>query len=67
MLATACGYTPAEIDEMTISDFDMLADYWSSHPPLHLLVGAYLGIKPDKKKTTDMAQILGGMPGWTKH
>ncbi|WP_176219529.1 hypothetical protein [Chromobacterium haemolyticum] len=30
--------------------------YWRNHPPLHLMVAAYLGIKPESKSTA------GGQP-----
>jgi hypothetical protein len=26
-----------------------LFEYWRSHPPVHLMVAAYLGIKPQEK------------------
>jgi hypothetical protein len=29
---------------MTLFEFEELASYWAEHPPLHLLVGAYLGV-----------------------
>ena len=29
---------------MTLFDFDELTAYWAEHPPLHLLVGAYLNV-----------------------
>jgi hypothetical protein len=29
---------------MTLFDFEELTAYWAEHPPLHILVGAYLGV-----------------------
>jgi hypothetical protein len=29
---------------MTLFDFEELTEYWTEHPPLHILVGAYLGV-----------------------
>jgi hypothetical protein len=29
---------------MTLFDFEELTQYWAAHPPLHILVGAYLGV-----------------------
>ena len=29
---------------MTLFDFEELASYWVEHPPVHILVGAYLGV-----------------------
>jgi hypothetical protein len=62
LLATACGYTYPVIDEMTLFDFEELTKYWVEHPPLHILVGAYLGVGkhrwptvsgPDRARGTD--------------
>jgi hypothetical protein len=35
---------------MTLFDFEELAAYWAEHPPVHILVGAYLGIGKDTRK-----------------
>jgi hypothetical protein len=54
---------------MDWSEFEMLTDYWAEHPPVHLMVAGYLGIKPAKKKaepSEDFVQILSAMPGWSK-
>lgn len=36
-------------------------DYWDAHPPVHIMVAAYLGIKPKARKTTpienDLAEV----------
>jgi hypothetical protein len=32
---TACGFTPAEIDEMSLYDVLALFAYWQDHPPVH--------------------------------
>jgi hypothetical protein len=32
------------IDAMTLFDVEELTHYWIDHPPLHLMVAAYLGI-----------------------
>ena len=29
---------------MTLFDFEELTAYWVEHPPVHILVGAYLGV-----------------------
>ena len=50
LLATACGYSYAVIDEMTLFDLEELTAYWAEHPPLHILVGAYLGIGKHRRK-----------------
>ncbi len=32
---TACSYTPAEIDEMTLHDVLAAFAYWRDYPPVH--------------------------------
>ncbi len=32
---TACGYAPAEIDDMTMHDVRALFAYWRDYPPAH--------------------------------
>ncbi len=39
-LATAYGYTPAEIREMTLADVEMLSRSWQRQPPVCDLVHA---------------------------
>jgi len=34
---------------MTIPRMNDLATYWKAHPPLHLMVQSYLGIKGEAK------------------
>src|SRR5262249_23679064 len=50
LLSTACGYSYPVIDEMTLFDLEELTAYWAEHPPLHILVGAYLGIGKHRHK-----------------
>lgn len=35
-----------------------MTDYWRSHPPVHLMVAAYLGIKPERKQKQDDGDML---------
>jgi hypothetical protein len=35
---------------MTLFDVDELTAYWAEHPPLHILVGAFLGIGNERRK-----------------
>jgi hypothetical protein len=36
---------------MYLEDYEVLCRYWVEHPPVQLMVQAYLGIKPSKAKT----------------
>jgi hypothetical protein len=37
---------------MTLFDFEELAKYWADHPPLHILVAAYLGAGKQRCRPT---------------
>ncbi len=43
---TACGYTPAEIDEMTLFDVTDLFAYWRETPPVHEILKCITRIAP---------------------
>jgi hypothetical protein len=55
---------------MTWGEVFMLQEYWKEHPPVHLLVAAYLGIKPKHKGKSKADQpslrALAGMFGGVK-
>jgi hypothetical protein len=40
-----CGFTPAEIDEMTLADVRGLLAYWETHPPVHDILRAVYRIE----------------------
>ncbi|WOJ88057.1 hypothetical protein RZS28_09320 [Methylocapsa polymorpha] len=46
---TACGYTPAEIDEMTLHDVRGLLSYWRDYPPAHEILKLVYRIEPKAK------------------
>jgi len=52
---TSCGYTPAEIDEMTLHDVLGLLAYWRDHPPTHEILKCVYRIerKPDRPVAKD--------------
>jgi hypothetical protein len=45
---------------MTLFDFEELASYWVEHPPVHILVGAYLGVGKYQRKRTPTAGFSPG-------
>ncbi len=58
MLTTACGWTPDAIDQMTLPRFERLCRYWAAHPPLHVVVAAYLGVSGRERRTNDLGELL---------
>ncbi len=48
---------------MTLPRFERLCAYWSKHPPLHLLVGACLGVPARDKRKDDLGELLAMFKG----
>ncbi len=62
---TACGYTPGEIDEMTLHDVQALFAYWRDFPPPHEILKCVHRIerKPQtpSSKSSDDPSGIGGL------
>jgi hypothetical protein len=43
----ACGYTPAEIDDMPFCDVLGLYAYWQEYPPVHEILKCVYRIEPN--------------------
>jgi hypothetical protein len=41
---TSCGFTPSEVDEMTLFDVNALFTYWREFPPVHEILTCVHGI-----------------------
>ena len=41
---------------MTLHEVEELFAYWTAHPPLHVMVAAFLGIRPGKRAPGANAQ-----------
>jgi hypothetical protein len=47
---TITGWSWEYIDDyMTLPRLYGMMDYWKDHPPLHIVLAAFVGIKPSKK------------------
>lgn len=62
-LITVTGWTWEYIDmNMTLPRLYSLTQYWRDNPPLHILIGAFLGVKPSgkslKNKEPDLAELI---------
>ena len=49
---------------MTLFDFEELTAYWVEHPPVHILVGAYLGVSKRELRRSPLAGPGPGRMGW---
>lgn len=51
---------------MDLPRLEAMNTYWRNHPPLHLMVAAYLGIKSEPKSTAggqpDLVALLAQFP-----
>jgi hypothetical protein len=68
-LMTITGWSWEYIDDyMTLPRLFEMMDYWAEHPPLHIVLAAFAGIKPSKKKQApvsnqDPDMIIGDFAG----
>ena len=52
------GWTWEYIDDcMTLPRLYAFTKYWADHPPTHLLLGAFFGVKPASKKEEQKANL----------
>jgi hypothetical protein len=49
LICTALGCLPAQVDSIPWPEAMDLLDYWAAHPPVHVLVAGFMGLKPKKK------------------
>jgi hypothetical protein len=58
---TSCGYTPAEIDEMTLHDIFGLFAYWRNSPPVNEILKCVYRIeqKPEQPITNSKTDPSG--------
>jgi hypothetical protein len=56
---TSCGFTPIEIDEMTLFDVHALFAYWRDFPPAHEILKWVYGIAPKSELKRDTADPSG--------
>lgn len=60
-LITSCGFTPAEIDEMSLHDVRSLFAYWRIYPPIHEILKYVYKIErePEPKAETNTGDPSG--------
>lgn len=63
MLATACGYTYPQIDEMTLLQYYELCEYWADNPPAHILLKMVHKYQRTKPEAQDLSKLFSEMTG----
>ncbi len=52
------GMTYDEVlDQLDFPALQGFTDYWRSHPPVHVMVAAYLGIEPQSKPSDKPREV----------
>lgn len=60
---TACGFTPSQIDEMTLADVAALFAYWRENPPAHEILKCVYRIEPKPEPPTASLSDPSGIGG----
>lgn len=55
-MQTDCGYTPAQIREMTLIDVNRLFSHWAKFPPVRDLVAAFVGFEIPTEPTEERSK-----------
>jgi hypothetical protein len=70
-IITVTGWKYSDVDALTLWQVHELIEYWNEYPPVHILVGAYLGVGGQKEFSTpvnsgsreELMQDVAGMGG----
>jgi len=60
-VCASTGYTWDEVGKLTIPRLKALMRYWAKHPPVHILVAAYMGYKPGDQPSQAASADLDAM------
>ena len=60
-IITSTGWTRAQVEALTLREANELLEYWSEHPPAHVLLAAMMRARPLRKK--DLASVVTGLGG----
>lgn len=56
-IAMSTGWSLRQVRDLSLFDLRDLQAYWADHPPVHVMVAAYLGIKPVTKDKATPAKL----------
>ncbi|MEC4591612.1 hypothetical protein VPG91_11490 [Nitrospirillum amazonense] len=58
-MASGCGCWDEVERQFTLPRYNAMWRYWKAHPPVRLMVAAYLGIKPEQEpQEADLGELL---------
>lgn len=57
---TATGWTRHEVESLTLFELNELLEYWSEHPPAHVLLGAVMQARGLRKRRSS-SDLLGAV------
>lgn len=60
-IITTTSWTRREVEALTLREANELLEYWSEHPPAHVLLAAMLRARPLRKK--DLANTVAALGG----
>ena len=60
-IITATSWTRREVESLTLREANEMLEYWSEHPPAHVLLAAMMRSRPLRKK--DLASAVAGVGG----
>ncbi|WP_040849928.1 hypothetical protein [Nitrospirillum viridazoti] len=62
-MAAGCGCWDEVERQFTLPRYNAMWRYWRAHPPVHLMVAAYMGIKleaePQQGNLSDLLTLFG--------
>jgi hypothetical protein len=63
-IITSTGWARREVESLTLIDANELLEYWSEHPPAHVLLAAMMRARPLRKKSaSDLLTAVAGAGG----
>ncbi|MBV9075643.1 MAG: hypothetical protein JOZ10_18625 [Acidobacteria bacterium] len=63
-IITATGWTAREVESLSLGQANELLEYWSEHPPTHVLLAAMMRARPLRKaESRDLAGAVAGVGG----
>jgi hypothetical protein len=66
-IISATGWTRREVEALTLHEANELLEYWSTHPPTHVLLAAFMKARPLRKSdgisSGDISSVVAAVGG----